>query len=190
MRALAVSLSLLVAAAAGCAKTSADTATRRADEGARAAERAERREAAEHKPTPLEGETDLPVSVTGVFLDPSLATACGIPVVPEAYFAYDSAKIEPGDNILLHEVANCLTTGPLRGRSVELRGHTDPRGSEGYNEKLGMSRAATVGDYLSQHGVAPETITVKSAGEAGAAPETPSDWPYERRVDIVLLPVE
>jgi peptidoglycan-associated lipoprotein len=197
MRAVHLSLCVLLASAAGCARTRADRPVEHADDDV--AERVDAAliaEAEERKALPpardVEARTDtaMPIEITGVFIDVPLATACGIPLEPESYFEFDSSALEPEDNILLRRIAECLTTGPLRDRKVELRGHTDPRGSTEYDDKLGMSRAESVSDFLSQLGVDPESIVVVPAGEAGAAPEAPSDWPYERRVDVVLLPVE
>jgi outer membrane protein OmpA-like peptidoglycan-associated protein len=196
MRAVHLSLCALLAATAGCARTRADRPVEHADDVAERVDDALIAEAEERKALPPARDVEagaaaeMPVEITGVFIDVPLATACGIPLEPEAYFEFDSSRIEPEDNILLRRVAECLTTGPLRDRKVELRGHTDPRGSTEYNDKLGMSRAESVAEFLATLGVDPEGIVVRSAGEAGAAPEAPSDWPYERRVDVVLLPVE
>lgn len=197
MRAVHVSLCVLLASAAGCARTSADRPVEHADDDD-VAERVDARlEAEERKALPPAAAVDddddddeRPVEITGVFIDTSLATACGIPLVPEAYFEFDQAALEPQDNILLRRISDCLTTGPLRDRKVELRGYSVPSGGDAYKDKLGMSRAEAVHDFLSMQGVAPDNIVVRSGGEAAAAPEAPSDWPYERRVDVVLLPVD
>jgi outer membrane protein OmpA-like peptidoglycan-associated protein len=37
-----------------------------------------------------------------------------------------------------------MRKGPLSGRSIRLLGHTDPRGTEAYNEQLRLERAANV----------------------------------------------
>jgi outer membrane protein OmpA-like peptidoglycan-associated protein len=195
MRAVHVSLCVLLASAAGCHKTSADRpvehpgdVAERVDE-ALIAEAEEREALPPAAAAPAEPAGERRVEITGVFIDVPLATACGIPLSPEAFFEFDSAAPGPEDNILLRRVAECLTIGPLRERKVELRGHT-AAGRDEYSDKVGMSRAESVSDFLATQGVDPESIIVRSAGEASAAPEAPSDWPYERRVDVVLLPAD
>ncbi|PCC72540.1 Outer membrane protein OmpA [Nannocystis exedens] len=195
MRAVYVSLCVLLAAVAGCHKTSADRPVEHPDDVAERDDEALIVEAEEREALPpavgVEAEPagERRVEITGVFIDVPLATACGIPLAPEAYFEFDSAAPEPEDNILLRRVAECLTTGPLREHKVELRGYAAANRDE-YNDKVGMSRAESVREFLATQGVDPESIVVRSGGEAGAAPEAPSDWPYERRVDVVLLPTD
>ncbi|MDC0717193.1 OmpA family protein [Nannocystis bainbridge] len=196
MRAVHLSLWVLLATGAGCHKTSADRPVEHPEDVAErvddalVAEAEERRSLPPATAIPGEPAGERPLEITGVFIDVPLATACGIPLAPEAYFEFDVAARAPENNILLRRVAECLTTGPLNDRRIELRGYSDPRGGDGYGDRLGMSRAQSVSEFLAMQGVDPESIVVRAAGEAGAAPEAPSDWPYERRVDVVLLPTE
>lgn len=180
-----MSLCVILAAAAGCARTSADRPLAGPDEPAGRVERPRTPAKA-----PVAAKNGRPVTVSGVFIDDQLATACGIPLVPEAYFEYDSAAVEPGDNPILRRIADCLTTGPLHGRKIELRGYSDPRGPAEYSEQLGVSRAQSVSDFLTTQGVEPDDITIHPGGQPAPAPDVPSDWPYERRVDIALLPTD
>ena len=84
---------------------------------------------------------------------------------------------------ILAKVASCVNDGPLKGKELELVGHADPRGSDKYNEELGMSRAEAVAAYLRDQGVAASQIEIQSQGE-DAASDNPFEWPLERRVDI------
>jgi len=43
-------------------------------------------------------------------------------------FDYDSESLTPGEKSVLEAIAKCLTTGPLKGRAVDLVGRADPRG--------------------------------------------------------------
>src|SRR5215470_15843045 len=63
-------------------------------------------------------------------------------------FDYDSNQLSSSDRDILAQVATCLTTGPLKGRSIQLVGRADPRGETEYNMSLGGSRATTVMKYL------------------------------------------
>lgn len=125
------------------------------------------------------------LTITSVFIDPKIATLCGM-AQPKAYFDYDSAVVEPSDDRSLATLAECAKTGPLKDRKLDLVGHTDPRGTDEYNVKLGRSRAQAVADYLVKEGMAEGTMKVESKGEKGTDPEAPEEWTYDRRVDIRL----
>jgi peptidoglycan-associated lipoprotein len=188
---------LLLALPIGCGKTSTDRAPSEPREGETHGERAREERKSDRQTagtTSGTGEAkrtsyaDYPVTVTGVFIEPTLATACGLTVSPRAFFEFDSTDLDKGDAAVLRHVANCLATGMLAGRRVELIGHADPRGPDAYNDELGRSRAQSVQDFLVSHGVTTDNIEVRSAGAQGASPSDPSEWPYDRRVDVVLVP--
>ena len=56
---------------------------------------------------------------------------------------FDSADAKK-DQPTMQMLSNCMIDGPLRGKTIKLIGHTDPRGSVGYNDKLGLERAEKV----------------------------------------------
>lgn len=124
------------------------------------------------------------VARTGVRLHPKVAEACGVEQ-PKAFFAFDSSDVPVDDRSALDLVANCFSTGPLKGQNVVLVGHTDPRGTDAYNKQLGKSRADAVAEYLRGHGVSPKLIDSGSRGEEDSTSD-PTGWPLERRVDIML----
>jgi peptidoglycan-associated lipoprotein len=128
---------------------------------------------------------DRSMSVTGVNIDPSLLSACGLPSA-NAFFEFDSAQVKADDQNTLHLVGQCLSTGPLQGQRIEIVGHTDPRGTDEYNYQLGKSRAHSVSAYLSGHGVGAGNISVTSFGESLSSATDERGWSYERRVDIRL----
>ena len=49
---------------------------------------------------------------------------------------------------------------------IELTGHTDAIGDNEYNIRLSRNRATAVADYLTDHGISRERITIKGIGEA------------------------
>ena len=57
-------------------------------------------------------------------------------------------RARPTTRSVLDQVATCFTTGPLKGRTLKLVGHADPRGGSDYNMTLGQSRADAVADYI------------------------------------------
>lgn len=101
-------------------------------------------------------------------------------------FEYDQSAILPEDRGVLQQVAACLTTGALKGRSLKLVGRTDPRGEAEYNIALGQRRAGSARQYLMNLGVEPSKISESSRGEMDAKGTTEPGWESDRRVDILL----
>lgn len=120
----------------------------------------------------------------GVFIEPTLAEACGI-ARARTYFDFDADDLSQGSRFALAELAECLKDGPLAGTAVTILGGADPRGTEAYNEALALSRARTVRDFLSEAGVDDGQMRVVSHGEDYAHQTDPLQWPFDRRVDIV-----
>ena len=128
------------------------------------------------------------LTMSGVYLDPELVRLCGI-TTPTALFEFDSAAVEGADNSGLLAVATCVSTGPLKGRQIQLIGHTDPRGTDDHNTQLGKSRADAVMQFLANEGGVPaDRMTTLSEGEKGADPSNADGWSHDRRVDIRLVP--
>ena len=67
-------------------------------------------------------------------------------------FDFDKATLRPDAVETLNEAVSLLTQYPEL--SVEVAGHTDLCGAEGYNQSLSERRAKTVYDYLNDHGIA------------------------------------
>ncbi len=104
---------------------------------------------------------------------------------PEFYFAFDSAKLQDDIDADIANLAACLQDPRLETRSIEIVGHADERGSDAYNDQLGLERAQSVADALREQGLSDERIRVRSLGEQNA--DDPLDWD-DRRVIIRLLP--
>jgi peptidoglycan-associated lipoprotein len=135
-------------------------------------------DASKREPTPVS---------TNVALSGDILAACKIEfsnTTEAPKFDYDNAELLPDDIQVLSQVATCLTTGPLKGRNVELIGRADPRGSAQYNMALGAHRAHRVTDFLQQHGVA--HVRETSRGAIDATGHDDSGWRTDRRVDLVL----
>ncbi len=104
---------------------------------------------------------------------------------PAPFFRLDSSDTVKADPTL-QTLASCMSTGALKGRAIRLIGRTDPRGTEEYNEKLGLERAESVKRYLVKNGVAADRVQTSSMGKDDASP-APADWPSDRRVQIELV---
>lgn len=132
-------------------------------------------------------DDELPLTVSGIALDPTFASACRLPSSPRAFFEFDSADLDSRDVAVLRRVAACLTEGQLRGRRVELVGRTDPVGSGEYNQGLARARVEAVRELLRGQGVPAANIVHRIAAEALTDPLWPPGWDFDRRVDIRLI---
>ena len=141
--------------------------------------------------------TALPPTVTSATIRPTgnlglsdeIARVCNIQLndaTSAPRYEFDKSDLQPGDRATLAKVAECLTTGALRGRSLQLIGRADTRGESNYNMALGAERAGGVADYLAHLGIARSRLGVTSRGELDAVGVDDAGWQSDRRVDIVL----
>jgi peptidoglycan-associated lipoprotein len=119
--------------------------------------------------------------------------ACGIqeakraPVLgQQPKFDFDSYDLTVDEKQVLDQVAECLTRGALKGKSVTLVGHADPRGENEYNMALGAYRASAVKNYLGDKGVEQVRMKETSRGAIDATGTDEGGWREDRRVDITL----
>jgi peptidoglycan-associated lipoprotein len=87
----------------------------------------------------------------------------------------------------LQQVADCLTKGPLKGRSVKLVGRADPRGTDEYNLGLGSRRAESVRSYLTRLGVPAARLSPSTRGDLDASGTDETSYRRDRRVDLKLV---
>jgi peptidoglycan-associated lipoprotein len=126
-------------------------------------------------------------SRNAVSMSDDLRHACGIEDTGAApKFDFDSALLSPTDRSELDQLAKCMTTGPLKGKTVELVGRADPRGEAEYNMNLGATRANAVRHYMAQLGVADGRFTTTSRGALDAEGHDEATWATDRRVDLRL----
>jgi len=79
---------------------------------------------------------------------------CPVPVsidLKGVNFDFDKATLRPDAVAILNEATEILKRYPEL--KVEVAGHTDQCGKEGYNQKLSEKRAKTVYDFLTSNGV-------------------------------------
>lgn len=124
-------------------------------------------------------------TASAVRISPEITTVCGIND-PDAYFAFDSAHVRADDAHVLSQLVTCFTGGPLKGRTMKLVGHADPRGGSDYNMTLGQSRADSVATYLTGKGMEKAKAESTTRGAMDATGYDEPGWARDRRVDIVL----
>ncbi len=88
--------------------------------------------------------------------------AQGCWVLEGVLFAYDKADIRPQFQPRLDEVVAVLRENP--DLQVRIEGHTDNIASAQYNQKLSLRRARAVHDYLVNHGIKAQRLSVAGFG--------------------------
>jgi peptidoglycan-associated lipoprotein len=124
-------------------------------------------------------------TASAVRISDEIVKACGINE-PDAYFAFDSTNIRAEDSKVLQQVVTCFTSGPLKGRTLKLVGHADPRGDSDYNMTLGQSRADSVAGYMRSKGMDKAKTESTSRGAMDATGSDDPSWARDRRVDLML----
>ncbi|WP_336056236.1 OmpA family protein [Nitratireductor sp. CH_MIT9313-5] len=104
-------------------------------------------------------------------------------------FATDEANIQPAFYPTLNSVA--LVLKQYNQTLVDVVGHTDSTGDDGYNMDLSRRRASSVANYLMAQGAASQRFEVIGMGETQpiASNATPEGRAQNRRVEIQLVPV-
>jgi OmpA-OmpF porin, OOP family len=99
-------------------------------------------------------------------------------------FDFDKSNIRADAAPILKEAASILKDNPNVKITVE--GHTDSKGTDDYNLKLSMRRAAAVKAYLVQEGVADARLSTRGLGESQpvASNETDDGRAQNRRVEL------
>lgn len=126
---------------------------------------------------------------TAVNVDDAITKACNLKFADESQspkFDFDSEALSPAEKDILEQIAKCLTTGPLKGRSVDLVGRADPRGETEYNMTLGAKRARAAHQFLASAGVGNDKLFDTSRGELDATGKDEEGWRKDRRVDVRL----
>ena len=84
--------------------------------------------------------------------------------LPQILYEYDKADLLPESKDSLDYLYNIMTENPTI--IIQLRSHTDFRGSAKYNQKLSQRRAQSCVDYLvKEKGIHPDRIKAKGMGE-------------------------
>lgn len=102
-------------------------------------------------------------------------------------FPFDSATAYAQDQEQLTALSVCLSSPGMRERTITLVGRADPKGSDAFNQQLGMKRALAIKQHLIENGIAGSRIQVMSEGERGATGDTAdSSAGRDRRVDVIV----
>jgi outer membrane protein OmpA-like peptidoglycan-associated protein len=106
----------------------------------------------------------------------------------EINFDYDSAAIGPKALGQVTALGQALTSGELKGRTFVVAGHTDAKGSEGYNQSLSEQRAASVQRFLTEkYGIDAGQLVTVGHGKSQLKNATDPLAAENRRVQVINL---
>ncbi len=80
-------------------------------------------------------------------------------IIKNVHFDFDKWDIKPQYYRNLDEVVNCIKEHP--NIKIEIHGHTDNIGTEGYNQKLSERRANEVMQYFVKKGITKDRLTTQ-----------------------------
>jgi len=83
----------------------------------------------------------------------------------DVLFDFDKAELTPAGIAILDNAASVVNSGEYKSLLINVSGHTDWIGSEGYNQALSERRANTVKTYLQKQGVDGSRIRTFAFGE-------------------------
>ena len=162
---------------------------KRENDAQRAAAQADLDRAASDRAQALAEKTELRADLMRQFnlILETRDTARGL-IVNMSDVLFDTAKhsLRPVAREKLAKVAGIILGHP--GLRLDVEGHTDSVGGDDYNQQLSEQRAAAVRDYLTQQGVAPNSVTTKGFGESQpvASNDTAAGRQQNRRVEMVV----
>jgi outer membrane protein OmpA-like peptidoglycan-associated protein len=108
------------------------------------------------------------------------------------YFEFDADKLSSRTERQLRIVADILKKDSAR--KIEINGHADAKGTDGYNEVLSDRRTAAIRAQLLAFGVAPQQVVTKAYGEAQPrrpnfnpdGTDNPDNRSQNRRAEVYL----
>jgi outer membrane protein OmpA-like peptidoglycan-associated protein len=126
------------------------------------------------------------IGVSNDLVDQCMVRLSDVTKTPK--FDYDEFSLEQLDREVLDAVGKCvMKDGPLAGRSIQLVGRADTRGTQEYNLALGDKRAHAVSAYLVRVGVDKDQIATTSRGDLDATGRDEISYRNDRRVDVQLM---
>lgn len=104
----------------------------------------------------------------------------------DVLFDFDRSEITAAGQLILDNAAEVVNSGAYKNLRVNVAGHTDEIGSEGYNQALSERRANTVRSYLVKKGVDASRIHTFAYGESApkASNGTDAGRAQNRRAEI------
>jgi len=112
-----------------------------------------------------------------------------ITLASKALFDFDKAVLKPEGMAAIDSEIIAKLKDVQKLELVLVTGHTDPIGTQAYNQKLSERRAVSVKDYLESKGIKATRLTAMGYGEAQpvASNDTDAGRALNRRVELIVL---
>ena len=135
------------------------------------------------------GYGQYPTEVTVIAPTEAVKVPPRLPPDLSVYFDFDSAQLTADARAMLDRLSPLVADPGYAAWRIDVSGHTDGSGTEGYNDRLAERRAIAVRDYLAvRAGMDPRRLNVSAYGKTMLAdPQHPLDG-ANRRVHITLVP--
>ncbi len=103
------------------------------------------------------------------------------------YFEFSKDELMPRSYVELHKLLKIMKDNPKM--EIEISGHTDSIGTDGYNLDLSVRRAAAVVSFLKSEGISAKRLRAHGAGESKpiAANDTDEGRAENRRVEFTIV---
>ena len=120
-----------------------------------------------------------------------LLTSTKIEILERVHFEFDKSVIKERSYSILRLVAAVLRANQ-RVTRLRVEGHTDSKGSDGYNQELSQARAASVANFLIDEGIPANLMEPVGYGESIpiATNMTDEGRALNRRVEFTILEVD
>ncbi|MEO0403271.1 MAG: OmpA family protein [Bacteroidota bacterium] len=108
-------------------------------------------------------------------------------LIPDIFYRTNSSDINRESKLILDQFAEYLLENP--SLSIEIRGHTDDKGSDSDNLALSMDRAFEVKGYLESKGISGKRIKAQGYGESKPIADNNSaaGQAKNRRTEFVII---
>ena len=90
----------------------------------------------------------------------------------EVLFGFDKSELTPKGRAALDDLAAKVQATP-GDETLTIVGHTDPIGSDSYNQGLSVRRAQSVSSYLAGHGIRADRMKAMGKGESELVVQCP-----------------
>jgi outer membrane protein OmpA-like peptidoglycan-associated protein len=125
-----------------------------------------------------------------VLIDPIIRTSVKIENI---YFAFDESSVVDFYKEKMDSIVSVMMQNP--GYSLEVKGHTDSKGSDEYNIKLSQRRADEAKAYIISKGVNKDRVVTKAMGKTVPlvpnekdGQDDPEGRAQNRRVEFQIIP--
>jgi peptidoglycan-associated lipoprotein len=139
-------------------------------------------------PPPTRQEPPPPPDRSGIVRD-SLAAVSRAreALLAKVYFDFDRSELRDDQRAILDAKVPVLRANP--GVKIRIEGNADERGSDEYNQALGMRRAQTTRKYLIDNGIDASRIDISSNGEERPVCQEHNEacWQQNRRDEFVIV---